>query len=347
LETANEPLITVIMPIRNEAAYIRRSLGSVLAQDYPAACLQVLVVDGLSNDGTRELVQAMIAERGSGGAGGPGSGGAEVRLVDNPGRIVPTGLNIGLAEARGDVVVRVDGHTELAPDYLRQCVEALQRTGADNVGGRMDPIGEGAFGEAVAAATSTPFGVGGGRFHYSDQEEWVDTVYMGAWPRQVFERIGGFDEEMVRNQDDEFNYRLRKAGGRILLSPAIRSHYVNRSSPRALWRQYYQYGYWKVRVLQKHPRQMQARHFIPPLFAATVLGGALLTPFSAVVRRLWTVVLLLYAVANLAASLLTARSAGLAHLPRLPLIFAILHLSYGLGFLRGLAAFWQRWGKEG
>src|SRR3954465_12513533 len=133
----------------------------------------------------------------------------------------------------------------------------------------MDPVTEGLFGQAVALATSSPFGVGGSRFHYAQSEEWVDSVYMGAWPRSAFERNGFFDEELVRNQDDEFNYRLRSNGGRILLNPRIKSHYYNRSTARSLWRQYFQYGLWKVRVMQKHPRQMSVRHFAP---AALVAG---------------------------------------------------------------------------
>jgi glycosyltransferase involved in cell wall biosynthesis len=346
----NYKSVTVIMPIRNEAAYIRRSLGSVLAQDYPAECLQVLVVDGQSDDGTRELVQTMIEERSNVPTFqrsnvptfSPG-----VRLLDNPGRIVPTGLNIGLAEARGDVIVRVDGHCEIPPDYLSRCVALLEESGADCVGGPIETVGETATAQTIAVAMSSPFGVGGSAFRtVQDRTLWVDTLAFGAYTRAAIERCGAFDEELIRNQDEEYNYRLRKLGGKLLLSSAIRSRYYSRGTLGKLWRQYYQYGYWKVRVLQKHPRQMQARHFAPPLFAAAVLGGALLAPLSPVIRRLGSVVLLLYAVANLVASLLTARRAGLAHLPRLPLIFAILHLSYGLGFLRGLIAFRRRWGRE-
>ena len=215
----------------------------------------------------------------------------------------------------------------------------------------MNPQGENAFGRAVALATSSPFGVGGGRFHYSGKEEWVDTVYLGAWPRRVFERIGLFDEELVRDQDDEFNYRLRKAGGRILLAPAIQSSYRARGSPAALWSQYFQYGYWKVRVLQKHPRQMQWRQFVPPLFV-----GALIASLGLSIRGYWlgelrdTLVLpgllLAYVVANLitSAGLAIRRDAELLAL--LPVAFVILHVSYGLGFVVGLLAFWNRWGDR-
>lgn len=235
------PLVTVIMPIRNEEAFIERSLGAVLTQNYPADRMQVLVADGMSDDDTRGVIARLAAEH-------PGH---EVEVVDNPGRIVPTGFNAALDRARGDVVVRVDGHTIIEPDYVTECVAAIAETGADNVGGRMDAVSDGPMGHAIALATSSPFGVGNSAFHYASGQRWVDSVYMGAWPREVFERIGRFDPEMVRNQDDEFNYRLSAGGGRILLTDRIRSRYYNRSSLKKLFSQYRQYGFWKVRVLQK------------------------------------------------------------------------------------------------
>lgn len=329
--------VSVIMPIRNEVNFIAQSLNAVLTQDYPHELLEVLIADGLSVDGTRQVV-ARLAEA---------HPDIRVVVIENPGRIVPAGFNLALARAHGEVIVRVDGHTIVAPNYVFACVAALQSSGADNVGGRMEAIGQNRFGEAVSLATSTPFGVGGGRFHYSEREEWVDTVYMGAWPSQVFERIGMFDEEQVRNQDDEFNYRLLERNGRILLSPTIKSRYYTRSTPRSLWRQYYQYGYWKVRVMQKHPEQMRARQSVPPLFAATLLLTLGLAPFTAAGR--WGLALTVgcYTAANVAASAVTARRADWRLLPLLMLSFAILHLSYGLGFLMGLAKFWNRWKDRG
>ncbi|HWC64859.1 MAG TPA: glycosyltransferase, partial [Thermoanaerobaculia bacterium] len=265
-----------------------------------------------------------------------------VTVVDNPEGIVPTGMNRAIAVARGDVVVRVDGHTIVDPDYVRQCVSALRRSGAQNVGGRMTAVGEGAFARAVAAATSSRFGVGGARFHYSGREEWVDTVYMGAWPKSVLDALGGFDPEMVRDQDDELNYRLRERGGRILLCPLIRSRYFNRPTVRSLARQYFQYGWWKVRVMQKHPRQMRPRQFAPPALAAG-LGAA--AAASLVWRPAVGALALLagtYAAADLAASAAAARRSGASPL-LVGVAFATLHLSYGFGFLSGLARFWNRW----
>jgi glycosyltransferase involved in cell wall biosynthesis len=331
--TAARQTVTVIMPIRNEGTFITRSLGAVLAQDYPAELMQVLVADGMSDDRTREIVAELARAH-------PGHA---VEIVDNPGRIVPTGFNAALARARGDVVVRVDGHTIIAPDYVSECVSALATSGADNVGGRMDAEGRGPVAEAIALATSSRFGVGDAQFHYATGERWVDTVYLGAWRREVFTRVGPFDPEMVRNQDDEFNYRLRAAGGRILLTERIRSRYYSRASLRTLFRQYRQYGFWKVRVLQKHPRQMRPRQFVPPAFAAVVAGGALLAPVNPFVRRLWSAVLGSYALAALAASVSIARRTGWRHVPTLPVAFAAVHLGYGGGFVAGLVRFRRRW----
>ena len=328
------PFVTVIMPIRGEARWISGTLAAVLGQDYPSSRMEVLVSDGMSTDGTRDIVRGLQSRH------------PNLLLLDNPKGIVPTGFNIALRQARGEFIIRVDGHTEIAPDYVRQCVAELERTGASNVGGKMAAVGVGPFGEAVAVATSSPFGVGGARFHYSGREEWVDTVYLGAWPRTVFDEVGLFDEEMVRDQDDEFNYRLRAKGGRILLSPRIRSSYVVRSSVKSLFRQYFQYGYWKVRVMQKHPGQMRPRQFAPPLFAGTLIAAALGAPFSGAGR--WTLagVAGTYVVANLAFSVKESRGLEARVQPILPIAFGTLHLAYGLGFLAGLFRFWNRWGSS-
>lgn len=330
----NLPFVTVIMPIRNETGFIERSLGAVLSQDYPGDRMELLVVDGCSNDGTREKVKAIQSQY------------VNIQLLDNPGQIVPTGLNLALQQAQGEIIVRVDGHTIIAPDYVRQCVHLLQNTNADNVGGKMNAYGTNRFAQVVAVATSSPFGVGGSRFHYSNDEEWVDTVYMGAWRKEIFNRIGLFDEEMVRNQDDEWNYRLRKHGGCILLSPKIKSVYAVRSRPRTLWRQYYQYGFYKVRVVQKHPRQMRPRQFIPFLFILSLLVSLLTTLLWSGGWVLLMGVGLTYLLANLCASFWTASHHGWRHFPLLPLTFAILHFSYGLGFAAGLFHFWNRWGDK-
>jgi succinoglycan biosynthesis protein ExoA len=254
------PLVSVVIPTRNEEQTIAGCLGAVLAQDYPAGCMEVLVVDGRSTDRTRAIVAelAAIAPR------------SRVQLLDNPHRIASTALNIGIRAARGEIIARVDGHTILARDYLRRCVETLVVTGADNVGGLMRPQGHGYAGTCIALATRSRLGIGNSRFHYDERGGEAETVYLGCFRRSIFERVGLFDEGLVRNQDDELNDRIVAAGGRIWLSPHIRSTYVGRSSFRALWRQYYQYGYWKVRVLRRHPGARRLRHLAPAALVASL-----------------------------------------------------------------------------
>lgn len=325
------PFVSILIPIRNEIKHIERCLDAVLSQDYPTEKMEILIADGMSDDGTREISKLYMDQH------------SQIRVYDNPRKIVATALNLLISQTSGEILIRVDGHTIVQPDYVRNCVELLHTSSADNVGGRMDARGENFIGNVVAIATSTPFGVGGARFHYSDQEEWVDTVYMGAWRRDVFTRIGVFDEELVRNQDDELNYRLRKLDGKILLSPRIRSYYTPRGSIPELWQQYFQYGFYKVRVLQKHPRQMSPRQFVPPLFVLSLLIFSILAFLFPWGLSALSGLVILYTLANLIASLLIASKEGWKYLFLLPLAFTTLHLSYGTGFLMGLFRFWDRW----
>jgi glycosyltransferase involved in cell wall biosynthesis len=327
------PLVSVIMPVRNEQKAIQRTLAAVLVQDYPRDRMEVLVVDGMSVDGTRARVNEMAADN------------PRVRLVQNPRRIMPTGFNAGLRLARGEIIVMLGGHTEIEPDYVRNCVQHLQQGKADCVGGPINTVCQTTRARAIALALSSRFGVGGVAFRLgTDKEKSVDTVPWGAYTREIIERVGPLDEELIRDQDDEYNYRLRKLGARILLVPNVRSSYYCRSSLRALWRQYFQYGYWKVRVMQKHPRQMSPRHFVPPAFVAALLASLLLIPLSAVGTWLSALVAGSYVVANLGASLVTLRKGAWRLLPLLPITFATIHLSWGLGVLAGLIRFWNCWG---
>ena len=326
------PLVSVILPVRNEAGFIERTLRTVFDQTYPHEKTEIIVADGMSSDQTCEIIKRLQAEN------------PNLHRIDNPGQIAATGLNAAILHARGEIVIRVDGHTEIEPDYVMQCVETLKRTKADNVGGKMSPVGHTLFAQAVCLATSTPFGIGGGRFHYSNNEEEVDTVYLGAWRKEIFDRIGFFDENLVRNQDDEFNYRIRKGGGRIVLSPSIKSQYHVRSSASKLWKQYFEYGFWKVRVLQKHPRQMSLRQFVPPFFAAAFLAALVKALFF---EQAMPLVLVggAYALANLTASAAAGAKYGFKKALCLPAIFSILHFSYGTGFLWGLIRFSGKWKK--
>jgi succinoglycan biosynthesis protein ExoA len=329
------PFVTVVMPVRNEAGFIERSLGSVLTQDYSPDRMEVIIADGMSGDGTREMVLRLAASD------------PRVTLVDNPGRIAPTALNIAIARSRGDVVVRVDGHCEIAPDYVSRCVHHLASGETAGVGGPLETVGQTRVAQVIAIAMSLGFGVGGAAFR--TRKMWtgfVDTVAFPAYTRAALRLAGPYDEELVRNQDDEYNYRLRERGGRILLAADVRARYYGRASVGSLFRQYFQYGLWKVRVLQKHPRQMRPRQFIPPLFVATLLllaVGALFVPATRVGLLGGAGI---YVVACLFASAAAARRTGFPEALLLPAVFAVLHLSYGIGFLAGLVRFAGRWGDR-
>ncbi|MDD5195392.1 MAG: glycosyltransferase family 2 protein [Candidatus Omnitrophica bacterium] len=324
------PLISIIMPIYNEANYIRKSLEAILNQDYPHERIEVIIVDGVSEDGTRETVLEIRNQNPK----------TEIALFDNQRRIVPVALNIGINNSKGDIIVRIDGHCEITSDYISQCVETLQRTGADCVGGHQRPVAKQLIQEAVALAVTSPFGTGNARFRHQNNSGWVDTVYMGAYRREVFDRIGMFDEELVRNQDDEFNFRLVQAGGKIWLDQNIRSMYYSRSNLKSLWRQYFQYGFWKLRVMQKRKAIASCRHLAPVLFVLGIAGsmaGFLIT------RNLWIALVIVgpYIIANMCAAIISARRRPIM-IFILPIIFFIIHFSYGLGFLSGLCK-WRRY----
>ena len=330
------PLVTVILPIRNESAYIGRCLQSILAQDYPFGHMEFLIADGISTDDTLKIIHDFAALNPE----------LNICILDNPGKIVPAGINIALRQAKGEIIIRVDGHCIIAPDYVNKCVEYIQNEGVDAVGGSMESIGETQMAKAIAIGMSSPFGVGNSAFRTtSGKSMLVDTVPFPAYTRQIIERAGFYDEELVRNQDDEYNYRIRELGGKILLAGDVHSTYFSRTSLKGLWRQYFQYGYWKVRVLQKHPRQMSLRQFVPPVFVLALIGSAFLG-LSPVLRSLSLIIPLFYLVANLGASLSTVSKRGWRSFPLLPIIFALLHLSYGLGFRAGLLKFWNRWGDK-
>ena len=331
----SSPFVSVIMPVRNDALFIERSLRAVLAQDYAQDRMEVIIADGLSEDGTREIIGAVSKGR------------PNVSLIDNPGRIVSTGLNAGLRLAKGDIIVRVDGHCEIASDYVRRCVEHLAADEIDCVGGPLETLGETYRARVIAAAMSSTFGVGGSAFRVAtDSARLTDTVPFPAYRRETIQRAGPFDEELVRDQDDEYNYRVRKLNGRILLSPDIRSRYYSRASFLKLWKQYFQYGFWKVRVMQKHPRQMRARQFAPPLFVAGLALLLLSAPVFSASKIVLAATVLAYMMLATLASISASRRTEWKVLPFLPIAFAIIHLSYGLGFLAGLLKFGNRWGDR-
>ena len=324
------PFVSIVMPVFNEERFIAQTLGAVLEQEYPAERFEIIVADGRSTDRTRAIVDSIHKSS------------PKVKLIDNPGRIVSTGLNRALAAARGEIVVRLDGHCEYPRDYVRKVVELRERSGADDAGGVLVPLGNCTYtSNAVAAAYYSPVGIGGALRGYVDSEKVceVDTVHGGCWQRERLLQFGGFDEKMVRNQDDELSFRLRKAGGRIVRSSAIRVKYWVRDSYRRLFMQFAQYGYWKVRVLQKHPRQSSVRHVVPAAFVLFLVGCAALAPISRIALWLFAFASGGYAVVVCLAGLREALQTELRLWPGITWAIPVMHFGYGLGFLLG----WLRW----
>ena len=321
------PRVTVILPCRNEARYIAPCLDSILAGAYPADLVEILVVDGNSTDDTRTVVRKYAAQH------------PQVRLLDNPRRIVPTALNIGIRAATGDIIARMDAHVIYPPEYLPRLVAALEESGADNVGGCVItlPADGTATAQAIAIALSHPFGVGNSHFRIgARQARFVDTVPFGCFRRELFTKLGMFDEELVRNQDDEFNYRIVSRGGKIRLVPDIVCYYYARGSLAQLARMFYQYGVFKPLVARKVGRIMTLRQLVPAAFVIALFDAGIAGIFW---RPAWFAGLGLaavYAAAILFSSARVFRSHGVRCATALTAVFPVLHFSYGVGFLRGL-----------
>lgn len=294
-------------------------LESILANEV-AGGLELLVLDGDSTDRSAALVAA-LAERDP-----------RVRLLHNPARLQADAFNLALAEARGEFLVRMDAHTRYESDYVAECVRLLEQTGAANVGGVQRATGTSRVGRAIAAAVSSRFAAGDAKYRHATEPAWVDTVYLGAWRTATLRELGGMIPGYAVNEDYELNIRLRGTGGRVYLSPTIRSTYFVRGSLSKLARQYFRYGFWKVRTLLLHPGSLRWRQLVAPAFAITLLVTPLL------VWRVGAIGLLpvgVYLLANLIASARTAARAGWHHLPILPAVFVLIHTGWGFGFLAG------------
>jgi succinoglycan biosynthesis protein ExoA len=318
--------VSVIVPMRDAAAHLEPLVRDIAAQDF-SGDLEVLVADGNSTDGSAALLRAA-------------ADGHELnlRVIDNPAGWVSPGLNACIREAGGDLIVRMDCHTRYPPDYLRRCAELSESTGAWNVGGQVIPEGVTAGERAVAVAMDSPFGgIGWTRAAASDEPVEVDTVTFGAFSPQAFDQAGLFDETLVRNQDDELNFRLRRAGGRIVLDPTIVVRYRPRGSLRGVWSQYHAYGYWKAVVMRKHRQVLSARSMAPFGLVTSMLLLSLAAPWSRWTRRALAAEAGAYAAGAIVFGVrgLRRREEPLALLPRVIGTFAAFHVGHGSGMARG------------
>jgi succinoglycan biosynthesis protein ExoA len=320
------PFVSVIMPLRNEAHFIRDLIGAVLAQDYPRERFEVIVANGMSTDGTREILREFQTRD------------SRVTVIDNPNRIVPTGLNLAIRHSRGDVIVRIDGHAIVAPDFLRQNIMLLvEHPEAWCVGGPIHHTAKSTFGRAVAVAMSHPLGVGNATHRYPNYEGYVEGAQFPAIRRWVFDRVGTFDERLVRNQDDEFNHRIARAGGKVYISPRVRYSYFVRERMGQLFKQYLQYGFWRIPVIQKYGGPTTWRQIVPTIFYA----ACVLLLIVGVWQRNPTIALVL-PITYLGALL----TAGAGTVPRerlqvsacVPVAIAIMHAAYAWGLAYGLWA---------
>ena len=322
---APRPRVSVVLAVRNEAPFIEACLERLLGQDYPPHLVDLVVVDGCSDDGTAAIVRDVQRRHRD----------RRIRLLNNPQLRVAPGLNLGLRAATGEVIVRMDGHTVPDRTYLSACVATLERTGAANVGGVIEAVGTTPFGRAVALAIGHRLGAGDARFRVGGGPGEVDTVPFGAFRRDLFDRIGLYDESMVCNEDYELNARVRAAGERVYLDPTIRSSYTPRGTARELWRQYFRYGWWRVETLRRHRWSLRWRQALPPTFVGGMVALAVAAPWSAWAATLLALCLAGYLVVVGLVGAVLARTAS-AHPAAVGAAFIILHLAYGSGFLLGL-----------
>lgn len=318
-------MLSVICPVYNEEKYIRKCIASVLQQDYPKDDLEIIFTDGMSTDHTRRIIEEYVCQY------------PFIRIIDNPQRIVPTGLNAAIKEAEGDYIIRIDAHTEFPINYFSRLIQALNELGADNVGGvcLTLPASDASIPKAIAAVLSSKFGMGNSLFRVGVNEiREVDTVPFGCWHRELFDRIGGFDIELIRNQDDEFNGRLIKNGGKIYLLPDLEIKYYARDKISKVAKMFYQYGLFKPLVNKKLGAPATIRQFFPPIFVLGLFGGGLLSLLSPLLMILYIIGVGLYVF--LAFLFSFAYSHNVFRILLQMYIYFIVHVSYGFGYFQGL-----------
>ena len=323
------PTVSVIIPCYNEEHTIGALLMAIHNQSYPLEELEVVVADGLSIDRTREEINQFQTTYPD----------LKVNVVDNPKKNIPSGLNRALEAAVGEYIIRLDAHSIPYPDYIQRCVEDLIRGAGDSVGGiwEINPGGDGWIAQAIALAAAHPFGVGDARYRVGGKAQFVETVPFGAFKRTLIEKIGGFNESLLTNEDYEFNVRIKLSGGGIWFDPAIRSKYFARSSLSALARQYWRYGFWKARMLRKYPGTIRWRQFIPPLFVLSLIVLLIIGFFYPPVLVFWSLEMLVYLLFLFYFGLQCAmRMRDWRMIPGVAVSMVVMHIFWGSSFIWSL-----------
>jgi succinoglycan biosynthesis protein ExoA len=323
------PSVSIIIPCFNEGGTIRLLLEALYQQTFPRQDMEIVIADGMSNDRTREEIDTFSQQHPE----------LRIKVVDNPPRAIPCGLNRAIAASSGDYLVRLDAHSVPRSDYVSRSVEALESNKGENVGGvwEIQPAGDGWTARSIAAAAAHPLAVGDAHYRYTEKAQTVDTVPFGAYRRELIDRIGGYDETLLTNEDYEFNVRIRKSGGRIWLDPGIRSVYFARTSFSQLAKQYWRYGYWKAIMLSRYPSTLRWRQALPPLFVFSMAGFALLSPWLSAARILLLIVAAAYLLTIFFFSTRTAiQKRDPVLFVGLPISIAIMHISWGSAFLWSL-----------
>lgn len=319
----NESYISVVMPIYNEEKYMKNCIESLLLQDYPKNLMEWIFVDGMSSDNTVELIKK-YKERYP----------EMIKIMANPNKTVPYAMNIGIKEAKGKYIVRLDAHADYSKDYISKCVYYLETTDADNVGGVAETKSKGFVGNAIAKMLSSRFGVGNSDFRTNGESGYVDTVPFGAFRKEVFEKWGGYDERLTRNQDNEMNYRIRNNGGKVYLSSDIKLSYYCRDSIKGISNMALKNGMWNVITMKLCPGSMGLRHFIPLMFLLSIIVLPILSIFVHPFALLFAIEMCLYLLLDCYFS--GKQADGIKEFLLLLILFPIFHITYGAGSLKGL-----------
>lgn len=325
----SEIRVSVVVPIRNESKYIEKCIESIFNQDYPKNLLEIIFVDGNSEDNTVDIIKKYITE------------GCNIRLLNNPNKFIPHALNIGIKSAVGKYIVRMDAHSQYANDYISKCIEYLEKTDAINVGGPVITAGKTVLQKVIAAAYHSDFALGGGKNHDKDYEGYADTVFLGTFKKQDIIDIGMYDERFIRNEDDDLTFRMIERGFKIYSTPAIKSVYYPRSTYSSLFKQYFEYGMWKVAIIKKHGRPARLSHLVPMAFVAFLAIFGIASFFFEKIFWMFIFVMDIYILLNLYFSFKNDNLTTISDKLRLMLVHFILHISYGLGFWVGIFKFWN------